>query len=375
MLQEKYKILIVDDDENARKTFGKVLTYKGYEVSGAGTCAEAIKLAQETFFNIALIDIHLPDANGIEVLKEINSINDETLGIMVTAYASIDTSIEAMNQGAFSYILKPANMDQVLVVIDKALEKQRLSIENKRLMEELKEANTKLKELDKLKSAFVAMVSHEFKNPLTVIIQSLCIILDESRIQVSGDDKKFLELARKNIERLIRLVSNLLDLSKIEAGKMELKREEIDIVSFLNEIIMSYENNLKEKSLSFYKDLPLDIGTIWADKDKLIEVVINLLNNAIKYTPEKGQVHFSVKKSDKEIRFEITDTGPGIPPEYKDKIFDKFERIAAEKEEGTGLGLPIAKEIVELHKGSIWVESESGKGSTFIFILPIDMRE
>ena len=109
---------------------------------------------------------------------------------------------------------------------------------------------------------------------------------------------------------------------------------------------------------------------MWADKDKLTQVVINLLSNAIKYTPDKGNVAVKLEGSEKEIQFEISDTGAGIPKEDYGKIFDKFERITAEKQEGTGLGLPIARDIVELHRGKIWVESELGKGSKFIFTLP-----
>ena len=116
-------------------------------------------------------------------------------------------------------------------------------------------------------------------------------------------------------------------------------------------------------------------GVIWGDRDKVTEVIINLLNNAIKYTPEKGSIVVRIDGDDKEIRFEVYDSGPGIAKEDFEKIFDKFERVTVEKQEGTGLGLSIAKDIVGLHKGRIWVESEIGKGSKFIFVLPRDLRK
>ena len=162
-------ILIVDDESGARKTFGNILKAKGYDVDSAGTGQEAISKIREKFFNIVFLDIRLPDISGLEVLKSISEINEDTVAIMVTAYASIDSSIEAMNEAAYSYITKPVNMDQVMQVIHGALEKQRLSMDNKRLIKELKEANEKLKEMDRRKSDFVANVSHEFKNPLSVI--------------------------------------------------------------------------------------------------------------------------------------------------------------------------------------------------------------
>ena len=133
-------ILIVDDDHNTRKTMGKILKAKGFDVEEAGTGAEAIAACKAKFFNIALIDLRLPDVSGFEVLKSVCGINEDTIAIMITGFASLDSSIEAMNKGAFSYITKPVNIDQALIIIEKALEKQRLSLENKRLLKELKEA-------------------------------------------------------------------------------------------------------------------------------------------------------------------------------------------------------------------------------------------
>jgi signal transduction histidine kinase len=375
MDKKTINILIVDDDANMRKTFGNILRLRGYSIEEAGKGLEAVSAAKGKFFNIVFLDVRLPDTSGLEVIKAIRQINEDTVAITVTAYASIDSSIEAMNQGAYAYITKPVNMDEALLVVDRALEKQQLSMENKRLLRELKEANEKLKELDKRKSAFVANVSHEFKNPLAVIKESLEIALDGLVGEMSPQQKEIIIPAKSNIERLIRLVTDLLDLSKIEAGKMEMRRTEFDIVALVNEILSSYERELSKKQLVLKKDIPPGIGLVWADRDKLSEVIINLLNNGIKYTPSPGQLIIKLEGTEKEIRFEISDTGPGIPGEYLEKIFDKFERITAEKQEGTGLGLPIAKDIVGLHKGKIWVESEVGKGSKFIFTLPRDLRE
>jgi len=368
-------ILIIDDDPNARKTLGKILKAKGFEVEEAGTGSEAVASCGAKFFNLALIDVRLPDTSGLGVLKAVRALNEDTIAIMMTGYASLDSSIEAMNKGAYSYITKPVNMDAVLAVIEKGLEKQRLSLENKRLLKELTAANEKLKELDKRKSAFVANVSHEFKNPLAVIKESLSIIIDGLAGDIDTKQKDILSAAKSNIERLIRLVTDLLDISKIEAGKMEMRRENFDIGLLTNEILSTYEREFSKKKMLSSKNIPSDIGMIWADRDKISEVLINLINNAIKYTPEGGEVGIKLTAKENELYFEISDTGPGIPEEYKDKIFDKFERITAEKIEGTGLGLPIAKDIVELHKGRIWVESEAGKGSRFIFVLPRNFRE
>ena len=196
-------------------------------------------------------------------------------------------------------------------------------------------------------------------------------MLGENVGGVNPRQKKYLTIGKNEIERLIRLVTDLLDISKIEAGKMDLKKEKIEILSFMNEIIMTYKDLICKKQITVTVNIKQDIGTLCADKDKLTQVIINLLNNAIKFTPNKGKIIVVALKTQKEIRFEISDTGKGIPEKDLSKIFNKFERITDESQDGTGLGLPITKDIIELHKGKIWVESKIGEGSKFIFVLPL----
>lgn len=240
------------------------------------------------------------------------------------------------------------------------------------LYKELETMNTELKRLDVAKSQFVAMVSHEFKNPLSTIKETLIIIADGMVGEVNPKQKKMLDVAIKTVLRLVRLVIDVLDISKIEAGKMDLHYGEFDIRALIDEVATAYEVKCASKHQELIQKVPADIGSVHADRDKLSEVIINLLNNAIKYTPEGGKITISVTGSSSEVMFEVDDNGPGISKENLGKIFDKYERIGAEKEEGTGLGLPIAQEIVTLHKGKIWVESELGKGSRFKFAIPRD---
>jgi signal transduction histidine kinase len=247
--------------------------------------------------------------------------------------------------------------------------------EHKKAQEYLKEANRKLQELDQRKSDFVDNVSHEFRNPLSIIKESLGLLLDRIVGDINPKQEDLILTARSNINRLIRLVTDLLDIAKIESGKMSLAREQVDIIKLVKEIVSGYALEIAKKQLIYKEDIQPDAGFIWADRDKLTEVVINLLNNAIKYTSCGGTITVKLSGTDDEIRFEVRDTGSGIPKEYMDKIFDKFERIASERQEGTGLGLPIAKGIVDLHHGKIWVESQPGQGSSFIVVLPRDLRK
>ena len=234
----------------------------------------------------------------------------------------------------------------------------------------IKKADELLKQMDKRKSAFVANVSHEFKNPLGNMKLSLAYLYDGEAGAISEEQKKILEIARRSTERLIRLVTDLLDISKIEAGKMKLKKENIPVALLVEEVIAANSEETSRKKMILEKEFSESAGEIRADRDKLIEVVTNLLSNAVKYTPEGGKIILGLSGTAKDVRFEISDSGPGIAKEDFHRLFDKFERLTAEREEGTGLGLSITKDIIGLHKGKIWVESVLGKGTKFIFTLP-----
>jgi len=233
-----------------------------------------------------------------------------------------------------------------------------------------KNAEEKLLRFNRLMQEFVSHVSHESKNPIVVIREVLAQLLDGVAGEISERQRNLLEMGKRSTGRLLRLVTDLLDLSKIESGKLSVKYEEIDAVPFLDEVATSFQQRFKVKDQTLVKEWESAPVKILADRDKLTEILVNLITNASKYTPAGGKVGIQIKTSPDEIRFEIWDTGPGISDEDKDKIFDKYERIKQRDSEGAGLGLAITKELVVLHCGEIWVESEPGKGSRFIFTFP-----
>jgi signal transduction histidine kinase len=228
-----------------------------------------------------------------------------------------------------------------------------------------------MQELSTRKTSFVSNVAHEFKNPLHVIVSSMSIFLNGTAGSFSEEQKELLYSSKNTADRLNRLVMNLLDISKIESGVIKLEKQEVNIKDLVEEITKTYEMQLEQKKLSLNKNFDTQINTIFADRDKLTEIIINLLNNAINYTPDNGTITINVKKVNSNMQFEVCDSGKGIPKEYLEKIFDKFERIKGEKAEGTGLGLPIAQDLVLMHKGKIWIESEPNNGSKFIFTIPL----
>jgi signal transduction histidine kinase len=357
---------------------------------------EAFGLLDAGSFDVILTDLFLPDSGSEETFINLQRRVTETPIVILTSRDDEKLALDLVERGAQDYIVK-GTMDikflpRILcyAVLRKKMElelkksKEELEIQAwglkktnegiKVLYKELEKKNDQLKQLDTLKSQFVANVSHEFKNPLAAIQGALSIILDGLVGEMNTEQTEMITMAKNNIERLTRLVTDLLDLSKIESGKMEMRREEIDIAVLINEVISEYKHVMAEKKIIFEKDIPEDIETIWADRDKMKQVIINILGNAIKYTPERETVSIKLSSCENEVHFEVSDTGPGIAGGDLEKIFDKFERVTIEKQEGTGLGLPIAKDIIELHKGRVRVESEIGKGSVFFVDIPRDLR-
>jgi signal transduction histidine kinase len=243
-----------------------------------------------------------------------------------------------------------------------------------RLLKRLMLYAAKLRESDQVKSTLVATVSHEVRNPLAIVKLILANLVDGVGGRVNRTQKAVIQRCQQTVDRLIRMVTQLLDLSKIEAGKSMVKRLLINMNTLIDEELADYEAALKNKKLQLEKDVPTPAVRIWGDRDKLSRVLINLFDNAVKYTPEEGKIAVRLTNPDGDARIEIEDTGKGIPASKREKVFDKFERISQGKELGTGLGLSIAKDIVNMHQGRIWVESKKGKGSRFIVLLPGDLR-
>lgn len=239
---------------------------------------------------------------------------------------------------------------------------------------------TREKELAEMKSRFIANVSHELRTPLVAIQKSLGLILDEEVGQINSEQSRFLNIANRNIERLSRLINDLLDVAKLEAGKLSLKPKPVCVGELIGHVISTVETWANDKKITIETQLPEAKIVVEADPDRLTQVLTNIMSNAIKFTPDGGRITVDVRSGieDDELPGEaveigVRDTGIGIAPEDQKRIFEKFVQVSLIQPQGvssTGLGLTIAREIVELHSGKIWVESELDKGSRFAFRLP-----
>lgn len=244
---------------------------------------------------------------------------------------------------------------------------------------------TQIKELERTKTEFIAMVSHELRTPLATIKEAISL-LSEVRANLGEVPSRFVGIAREEISRLERMMDNLLEVSRIESGKVKLRIELVRILPLIDQALESLTVFIDKKKINIVKNIAPDLPVIYGDSDRIFHLIVNLLDNAVKFTPSGGKVTIGVSvldqkdpiirarrlvPSEKYLMVTVVDSGPGIAPENLERIFEKFERgEPAAGARGIGLGLAIARNTVEAHKGKIWATSQSGKGSIFTFILP-----
>lgn len=247
------------------------------------------------------------------------------------------------------------------------------SVHIARDISKVKEAQRKMEEAVELKTEFVSMISHELRTPLTAIREGVSIVIEGRAGELNGEQKEFLNIAKRNVDRLARLINEVLDLQKFGAGKMEFDIRDNDINGLAEEIYGDVHSILEEKGLGLEARLGSDIPLVKFDRDKIHQVISNLISNAVKFT-EEGGITLSTVLKDGFVEVSVSDTGHGIYERDMDRLFHAFEQIQKGNERktgGTGLGLVISKNIIEKHNGRIWAESKPGKGSVFYFTLPV----
>jgi signal transduction histidine kinase len=229
---------------------------------------------------------------------------------------------------------------------------------------------TSFKELDAAKTNFIATISHELKTPLASSDFSLKLLEDDRIGKLSSEQKELLSNLKADNQRMLRILSELLNMAQVETGKIQLVISEVDAKSIMDQAIRTVSGTVKEKNISFEKSYPVPVIKVRADIEKTSWVLSNFLSNAIKYSPEASTISVRISQLQDQVEFAVTDQGPGIPAEYQSKVFERFFKVPGSKEGGTGLGLAISKEFIEAQGGQIWTKSELGSGSTFGFTLP-----
>jgi signal transduction histidine kinase len=249
-----------------------------------------------------------------------------------------------------------------------------LAIQNARLFREIADKSEQLAAASRHKSEFLANMSHELRTPLNAIIGFSEVLLERMFGEVNEKQTEYLQDILSSGQHLLSLINDILDLSKVEAGRMELALAPFHLPLALENALILIKERATRHGISL--DLGVDprLEELLGDERKIRQVLLNLLSNAVKFTPEGGRISLKAVLTDGSVEISVSDTGIGIAPEDQDAIFEEFRQVGsdeARKQEGTGLGLTLAKKFVELHGGRIWVESQVGKGSTFTFILPV----
>lgn len=486
-------VLVVDDEQDIRDGSERILNRIGFQVFKASRGSEALDILSRENISLVLLDLKMPGMDGMEVLSRIQEMNPAILVIVITGYATVQTAIEAMKQGAYDFIPKPFEPDQLRIVVHRAQEKVRLTREAEKLEDEkkrtlidlhteksrihtileslpngvvvtnskgqvvlmnpaflnhlrldsnfvpgklideyvpeknlcglimdisqgkhidyediptyefalsdekyllargrpiLSERNeclgavvnlvdiTAMKVLDRLKSEFVAKVSHELRSPLSTIHEQLALVIKDVVGNAVEVDHHMLTRAQEKTRGMISLIGDLLDLSRIEAGTICHEPNLVHIDDLLRNIIDFLSTQAKDKDQSLSLDLPQDpLPSISADPLALESIFGNPITNAINYTPKGGKIIVAVELTGINLLVKIIDNGFGIDDRHLDKIFDRFYRVKNDKTRyitGTGLGLPIVKELVTSLGGFVDVESTPGKGSVFTVLLPAE---
>jgi signal transduction histidine kinase len=252
-----------------------------------------------------------------------------------------------------------------------------LAIQNARLFREIEIKSRQLEAADKHKSEFLASMSHELRTPLNAIIGVTDLLLEDAREFSRADEIEPLERVLRAGRHLLALINDILDLARIEAGRMELEQDDFNLPSAIDDALLLMRERAGRRGLTLERHVDERLGAIRADHRKVKQVLLNLLSNAVKFTPESGRIHVRAALVDSAVEISVTDTGIGIAPEDQEAVFEAFRQVgkAEKRAEGTGLGLALCRKFVELHGGRIWVKSQVGQGSTFAFTLPVRRQE
>ena len=378
MAGERERILVVDDEESVRILLKRTLTEAGYDVVTAANGQEALDKVSQLQVRVVLSDIKMPGISGIEVLRKLTADHPDICVIMATAVTDTQTAIDIMKLGAYDYISKPFNRDDLVMRVRKAIEKLELEEKIKESTAELEVAMRSAQVANQAKSDFLASMSHELRTPLTSILGLSEVLQEEYFGKLNSKQKQYLNDIQESGQHLLLLINDILDIAKVEAGKMELELGPVVVKELLENSLIMIKEKAGKHNIKLDVDLAPEIKglKIQADERKLKQIIFNLLSNAVKFTPDGGRIQLGASCEDEKLAVAVADTGIGISLEKQEKVFQEFYQVEAglkDKTPGTGLGLPLSRKMVEMHGGEIWCESEGeGKGSRFVFTIPLE---
>jgi|Deesub1362B_J571_1020462.scaffolds.fasta_scaffold04551_2 signal transduction histidine kinase len=372
---EKIRILVVDDAKVVLNFYQKGLSRIGYEVDVADSAIKALDMIEKKDYDIVITDINMELMDGIELLEAIKRDYPHIEVIMMTGYATVENAIRSLKKGAYDFLMKPVKLEQVRQVVKHCEEKIRISQE----IQQLRKINERLREVQEMKNRFIAITSHELRTPVTHIKSYLDFLRDPA---FSEEEKKeFLDIIQKSVDDLERIVLQMFEVSRIEGNELPLNKEKTQIVNIVRDCLQQMKIELRERDLEIIHKEEEDLPEVPVDPFRIKEVIMEILNNAIRFTPDGGKITISYDHNSKYLSILIQDTGVGIPEDKLGRIFEKFYEVQDSSYHtssriqfmggSTGIGLPLAKGLVEAHGGRLKIESEVSKGTKVWIYLPL----
>jgi signal transduction histidine kinase len=360
-------VLVVDDEERNQRLLKDLLEVQGHRVTLAADGEEALDKARQDAPDVVLLDVMLPKMNGFDACRALKS-SPSTAGIpviMVTSLASREDRLRGMESGADDFLTKPIDIQEVAL-------RTRNAIYSRQMHDVAQRNYEHLLEMEQLRDNLVHMVVHDMRSPLMVVSWALDLLGDELGGALTDETREVVASAELQAHLLTEMLDSVLDVSRLEAGAIPLSYGVVDLNALVRQVVeplgrVSGENRLRVET----DDGPRHVA---CDRVLIRRVVINLVNNAMRHSPSGGAVRVAVEGDGDVARISVSDDGPGLPPEHRKRVFDKFWQAANRKggsSGGTGLGLTFCKMAVERHGGEIGVDSEPGAGSTFWFRLPV----
>jgi signal transduction histidine kinase len=369
---EALQLLLVEDNPGDARLLREVLfeSTLEFQVTAVASLGEAHRRLETGAFDVVLLDLSLPDSSGIDTVARTIALAPETPIIVLTGLDDERLALRAVMIGAQDYLVKGDIDGRVLGrAVRYARERKRMEIERVRALEREQDARAAAEAAVRARDEVMGIVSHDLGNSLSAIGLQ-CRILERAGTTDVEQVARHTATIRQLVDQMHRLRQDLIDVVSIEAGRLAIELEDQPVEPILHEAFDTIGTLAQGKDLEVRREVEADLPRVRADRQRLLQVLSNLLGNAVKFTPSGGQITVQARRVGGMVELGVLDSGPGVSPEDVGRVFDAFWRKQRGERGGAGLGLAIAKGIVERHGGTIWVESEPGSGSAFRFTLP-----
>jgi two-component system sensor histidine kinase/response regulator len=366
--QEDKRILVIDDEKVMLESCQKILKKAGYRVEAFDNGKEGIARFRLAPPPVLVVDLKMPDINGLQVIEKVREINPDAVIVVITGYATVAAAVEAMKAGAYDFLPKPFTPDELRLIINRGYERWHLSRESQRLQREKEE----------IRRNFITLVSHQLKSPLVAVRQCLDALEFVASGELSEDAVKFISRAQARTDDLLATIKDWLTLSKLKRGVKCDEYDSVELADVVDQVVKSYRQQAESAGITVRFDAPLGLPKVRGDAACVGVLVANLLSNAIKYNRPGGTAEIRTSQGGESVELKVIDTGIGIPEQCLPRIFSEFYRVKSEKTKnisGTGLGLTICQAIVSELGGSIEVSNNEIEGSTFNVHLPAAQEE